>query len=121
MSFRFEKLEIWQEARQFVSKIYKLTKSFPRDERFGLVDQLRRAAVSIALNIAEGSDRKSDLEFKRFLRTAITSAEEVVTGLYLSLDQKFISKAEFDLLYEDANRLVAKINALIKSLKIGRQ
>ncbi len=119
MSFRFEKLEVWQEARKFASKIYKTTKTFPREERFGLIDQLRRAAVSIALNIAEGSDRKSDVEFIRFLRIAISSTEEVVTALYISLDQKYIKKSEFDNLYEDASRLVAKTNALVKFLKSG--
>lgn len=117
MSFRFEKLTVWQDARILISKIYRITKSFPKEERFGLINQLRRAAVSIALNIAEGSYRKSDLEFKRYLRMAITSCEEVVTALYIALDQKYIDKKEFDILYDEANALVAKINALIKSLK----
>ncbi|MBI2334666.1 four helix bundle protein [Candidatus Daviesbacteria bacterium] len=65
MKFRFENLQVWQDARSFVNHIYFITKKFPVDERFGLIDQLRRAAVSIALNIAEGSDRKSDIEFRR--------------------------------------------------------
>lgn len=117
MSFRFEKLTVWQEARRFAGQIYKITKNFPKEERFGLIDQLRRAAVSIALNIAEGSDRKSDLEFRRYLRMAITSCEEVVTALYISLDQNYLNKKDFDILYEDANRLVARINALIRSLR----
>src|SRR3990167_5741986 len=115
MSFRFEKLTVWQDARIFINHIYRVTRDFPREERFGLVDQLRRAAVSIALNIAEGSDRKSDAEFKRYLRMAIGSCEEVITALYIALDQKYLKEAEFDSLYKDANMLVAKINALIKS------
>ncbi len=117
MSFRFEKLNVWQDSRKFISSIYEITKTFPREEKFGIVDQLRRAAVSIALNIAEGSDRKSDAEFKRFLRMAIGSCEEVVTALYISLDQEFISKKEFDALYVDANNLVARINSLVRGLK----
>lgn len=117
MSFRFEKLNVWQEARKFAVEIYKITKNFPKEERFGLIDQLRRAAVSIALNIAEGSDRKSDIEFRRYLRMAIASCEEVVTALYISLDQNYLNKKDFDILYEDANRLVARINALIKSFR----
>lgn len=117
MSFRFEKLIVWQEARKYASLIYKTTKSFPKSETYGLVDQLRRASVSVALNIAEGSDRKSDKEFIRYLRTAITSIEEVVTALYISLDLKYISQTKFDIAYDFSNRLVAQINALINSLK----
>lgn len=117
MGFRFEKLSVWQDARKFAGAIYEITINFPREERFGLTDQLRRAAVSIALNIAEGSDRKSDIEFRRYLRMAITSCEEVVTALYISLDQNYLNKKDFDILYEDANRLVARMNALIKSLR----
>ena len=98
--FRFEKLEVWQLARKFVVKIYKITREFPKDELFGLISQLRRAAISIILNITEGTDRGSDIEFKRFLRMALTSLEEVISGLYISLDQNFITKSEFDYLYE---------------------
>lgn len=116
MKFRFENLQVWQNARSFVNHIYTITKGFPSDERFGLIDQLRRAAVSIALNIAEGSDRKSDTEFKRYLRIAISSTEEVVTALFIALDQKYLSQSEFNLLYKDAHMIVAKLNALIKSL-----
>ena len=118
MSFRFEKLTIWQDARELVSTVYKITKSFPADERFGLTNQIRRAAVSIALNIAEGSDKKSDPEFRRFLRMAIGSCEELITGFYISLDQNYIAKEDFDIIYKQTNELVIKINALIKSLKL---
>ncbi len=114
--FRFEKLEVWRLAREFVGVIYKITRKFPKDELFGLISQLRRAAISIILNIAEGSDRKSDMEFKRFLRMALTSLEEVISGLYIALDQNFISQDEFNKLYEKANELAAKLNALINSL-----
>lgn len=116
MSFRFEKLTVWQDARVFANLIYAVTRKFPKDERYGLVDQLRRAAVSVCLNITEGSDRKSDIEFRRYLRMSITSAEEVVTALYLSLDQKYISQKEFESLYGEANQIVAKLNALIRSI-----
>lgn len=116
MSFRFETLEVWKLARIFVVEIYKVTRKFPKDELFGLISQLRRAATSIVLNIAEGCDRKSDVEFKRFLRIALTSLEEVVTGLYIALDENFINQQNFDILYKPANQLAAKLNALINTL-----
>jgi len=115
--FRFEKLTVWQLARKFVVEIYKLTRKFPKDELFGLISQLRRAAVSVLLNIAEGSDRKSDVEFIRFLRIALSSLEEVVSGLYISLDQNFINQDQFNNLYGNANELAAKLNALMNKLK----
>lgn len=115
--FRFEKLDVWKDSRKLVKKIYLLTKKFPNEEKFSLIDQIRRAVISISLNISEGSDRKSDLEFKRFLRMAITSAEEIVTGLYIALDLEYINQEEFEEVYQDLNLIVARLNALIKSLK----
>jgi len=72
---RFRKLTVWQRSIQFVSLIYKITSVFPREEKYGLVDQIRRAAVSICLNIAEGSGAGSDPEFIRFLRRNMTGCE----------------------------------------------
>lgn len=116
MSFRFEKLTVWQDAREFTKYIYRVTRDFPTDEKFGLTNQIRRAVVSVMLNIAEGSDKKSDAEFRRFLRMAIGSCEEVVTAFYIALDQGYIDKAKFDIIYFDANNLVARLNALVKKL-----
>lgn len=116
MSFRFENLEIWTLSREFVLLIYKITKSFPEEEKFGLTLQLRRAAISVSLNIVEGSDRKSDKEFIRFLRISLASLEEVIAGLYLALDLNFMNKKDFDSVYEGSRKLVAKIVSLIKKL-----
>lgn len=96
--FRFERLEIWRLAREFVVDVYRITRKFPKEELFGLISQTRQAATSIILNIAEGSDRASDKDFKRFLQIALTSLEEVVTASYIALDQKFISDEEFSYL-----------------------
>lgn len=117
MAFRFEKLQVWQEARMFSLKIYKVTIKFPKEERYGLTDQLRRASVSVALNIAEGSDRKSDKEFSKFLRMSTGSLEEVVTALYIACDLSYLDKISFEVLYSEANVLASKLNALINSLK----
>ena len=116
MTYRFENLEVWKLARQFVRVIYIVTKDFPDDERFGLISQIRRAALSILLNITEGSDRKSDVEFVRFLRIAYASMEEVIAGCYVALDQGYMSKERFDYIYDTTNILGKKLNALIKSL-----
>lgn len=117
MTFRFEKLRVWQQARSFVKIVYMATAKFPDSERYGLRDQIRRASVSIVLNIAEGSDRKSDIEFVRYLRVAIGSVEEVVAAIYISLDLSFLSRDDFDSLYDEANNLAARLNATITSLK----
>lgn len=117
MSFRFEKLRVWQEARQFVSSIYTITKTFPDHEKFGLTDQIRRAAVSVMLNIAEGSDLKSDIEFVRFLRFSVTSLNEVVAAAYIASDQGYLNQVDFDRIYTDANKLAAQINKFIETLK----
>lgn len=114
--FRFEKLEVWQNAREFVSLVYEVTANFPAQEQFGLVNQIRRAAVSIALNIAEGSTKGSDADFRRFLKMAQGSTNEVVTGFYIALDLNFVKQKEFDQVYEFAQKINAKLNALIKSV-----
>lgn len=82
--FRFEKLDVWQDARLFASFIYKTTSNYPPSEKFAIVGQLRRAAISIVLNIAEGSTRGTDPDFKRFLKIAQGSIHEVVAAMYLS-------------------------------------
>ena len=114
--FRFEKLEVWKDAREFVSLVYKITADFPSKERFGLIDQIRRAVVSIALNIAEGSTKGSDADFKRFLKMAQGSINEVVTGFYIALDQKFIGQKQFDQVYIFSLKINARLNALINSI-----
>ena len=94
MPFKFEELKVWQESVRFASEIYTLTKKFPRREEFGIISQLNRAAVSISLNIAEGEGRNSDADLSRFIQIAIGSLNEAVTILYISLEQKYIDKAE---------------------------
>ncbi|MFA5022104.1 MAG: four helix bundle protein [Patescibacteria group bacterium] len=116
MYYKFEKLEVWQLTRIFVSEIYAVTKGFPKEEIFGLTSQIRRAAVSVLLNISEGCNR-TQIEFCHFLNISLSSLEEVVAGLYISLDQNFISQKEFDSFYEKTNEIAAKIKSLINSIK----
>ncbi|OGN20546.1 MAG: hypothetical protein A3I32_01215 [Candidatus Yanofskybacteria bacterium RIFCSPLOWO2_02_FULL_45_10] len=116
MYYRFENLDVWKLARLFSVEIYRISNKFPKSEIFGLISQIRRAAISVALNIAEGSSRGSDLEFKRFLRISLGSISEVVTTLYIALDLELVTKNQFDNLYKVSGELTAKIKALISSL-----
>ncbi|HSA83857.1 MAG TPA: four helix bundle protein [Patescibacteria group bacterium] len=116
MAFRFEQLQIWQDAISFTNSIYTITKTFPPAERFSLVDQLRRAASSIAANIAEGSGSSSKKDFSHFLDIAIKSTYETVSHLVIAKEQKYISIESYNEFYELADRLSRKIRAFKSSL-----
>lgn len=114
---KFRKLNVWQRSILFVTLIYKLTAIFPKDERFGLTDQLRRAAVSICLNIAEGSGAGSDAEFGRFLRMAQRSAYEVIAALEIANNLGLADKDSLAGAISECDQVSAMISGLIKSLK----
>jgi four helix bundle protein len=117
MPFKFEDLKIWKESVKFAGEIYKLTKGFPKNEQFGLTNQLNRAAVSISLNIAEGEGRNSDLELARFIQISIGSLNEVITLLFVSLEQKYITQSEFDTLYKRCELISKMLHAFRNYLK----
>src|SRR5471030_1787088 len=96
MKFRFEKLDVWHEARAVNHLTYQVTKAFPKHEVFAMTSQLRRGAVSISANIAEGAGRNSDRDFAHFLEQAYGSLMEVVSILYLAADENYMSKMELD-------------------------
>ena len=108
----FKKLIIWQKAREFVKDVYLITKKFPKEELFGLTSQIRRATISIALNIVEGSGRGTDKDFAHFLDIAFGSALEVEAQIILSLDLEFITNEEYDIL----NLKIQEIQKMIKKL-----
>ncbi len=114
---RFEDIESWIEARELTKVIYATTnkEKFRRD--FGLKDQIQRASVSIMANIAEGFDSRSDKAFLNFLNYAYRSTSEVQSLLYAALDQKYISKEEFENYYQMCKRIQGLIGGLIKYLK----
>ena len=116
IQFRFEKLDCWKLARGFSDDIYKASKCFPKDEVFGLTSQIRRAAVSVSSNIAEGSGRNSDADFSHFLEIAYASLMEVISQLYLALDQEYVTEEQVDNLKITADKLAGKIVGLSKSL-----
>ena len=116
MPFQFEKLKVWNVALQLSVKISELVKSFPKDELFILTSQIKRAADSVVLNIAEGSTLQSKTEFRRFLIIANRSAIEVVSCLYIARKRNFINNENFEELYSDYEKLIISIQALIRSL-----
>src|SRR6478735_5638728 len=117
MPFKFEKLEIWRSAIDFAYNIHNLTRSFPKEEIFSLTSQMKRAADSVSLNIAEGSTGQSNLEQGRFLGYAQRSTLEVVNCLYLAIRRKYIEQQEFDKYYSASEKLIIKIQAFKNAIK----
>jgi four helix bundle protein len=115
---RFEQLEVWQEAHKLVLMVYRVTKEFPSDERFGLVSQMRRAAVSIPANIAEGFKRRGIQDKIRFYNTSEGSLEELKYFFILSKDLEFISSNN-DLMAQ-AETVGRLLNGLISSTERRR-
>ena len=116
MSFKFEKLTIWQDSMDFGEKIFKISINFPKEETFNLTSQIRRASDSIALNISEGSILQSNTEFKKFLGYSIRSLAEVVTCLYKAKDRNYIDESDFKELYQEAYKLMNSIIAFRNKL-----
>jgi len=114
MSFKFESLIIWQKAMRIGEEINTLSYHFPQKEIYNLNSQIRRAADSIALNIAEGSIGQSNLEFKKFMGYSIRSLAEVVTCLHKAKNRKYISDNEFNQLYEESFNLMNMMVAFKK-------
>jgi four helix bundle protein len=117
--FNFEKLEVWQKSIDFADLIYSMTRSFPQEERFGLTSQMRRAAVSISSNIAEGSARVSRADFARFIEIATGSLFEVVSQATIGLRQGFLSQEQHGQLYAAAEQQGKMLSGLRRSLVEG--
>jgi four helix bundle protein len=117
MPFKFEQLEVWRKAVELGDRIDRMTKQFPKEEIFILTSQVKRAADSVSLNIAEGSTGQSNEEFGRFLGYAIRSAIEVVGCLYLAQGRKYIDEVLFRENYDFLDSLIIRIQALRKTLK----
>ena len=92
----YTELDVWKYSRELVKLVYLLTKSFPKEELYGLTNQIRRSSVSVPSNIAEGIGRQSNKETIHFLHIAKGSLQEVETQLYLSFDLEYISKEQLD-------------------------
>jgi four helix bundle protein len=111
MSDTYKHLEIWKEAIVIAETVYLLTKKFPKEETFNIVSQLRRASISIASNIAEGSSRKSKKDFSRFIEISIGSLYEVESLLEMSKRLDYINANMYDRTMEDMQKLANKLGA----------
>jgi four helix bundle protein len=110
--YSFEKLEVWNEAKEFAKSIYKITSTFSDSEKYGLVSQLRRASVSICSNIAEGSARNSYKDKAHFTTMAFGSTVEVLNQLILCFELNFITESDYLKLRCDIESITNKLNAL---------
>ena len=113
----FRNLQIWQKFMALVTKLYKSTQQFPKEEIFGLTSQLRRCSVSIPSNIAEGFGRKSNVEFYRYLNIATASLFEMQTQIEIAHNIGYLNASEFETLYNDTRELEIMIVSFAKKLK----
>lgn len=115
--FPFEKLEVWQLAKELVLSIYNISKKFSSNEKYGLTSQINRAVISVASNLAEGSSRISKKDQAYFSQLAYSSLMEVVCQLNIGMDLDFVIKEEYTMLRQKIMVLSNKINALYRSQK----
>ena len=118
--FNLEKLTVWQKAIDYAEHVYDVTGAFPDRERFGLTNQLRRAAVSVSSNIAEGSSRSSSADYSRFLEIAYGSLMETVSQMFVARRRQFIDEDAFLRIYGDADELARMLSGLRSSVTADR-
>ena len=111
----FEELEVWQLSRQLASDVYKIVSLFEKSDLFTLGDQIRRSAISIPSNIAEGAARGSDKDFIRFIRISLGSCAELRTQIYIGKDNNLITPKIFD----DLDKRIDQIGRMLKGLERG--
>lgn len=116
VEYGFYRLDVWKLGMQLVDEIYSTTKKFPSDERFSLISQLRRAVISVVLNIAEGSIKRTKKDFASFIRISLGSLMETIACIEIALRQDYINKAEYDKLQKLIQELYFKLIALDKYL-----
>jgi len=117
MSFKLEKLKVWQKSVNLAADVHELTKTFPKDELFILSARIKSAADSVSLNIAEGSTGQSNAEFNKFLGYALRSNIEVVGCLYLAQKRNLIAQEAISGIYAQCEEILVMINGLRNSLK----
>jgi four helix bundle protein len=114
--FGFEKLEVWTKAIEMTDCVYAATRQFPADERFGLTSQMRRASVSVASNIAEGSGRGSNPDFARFIEFSYSSLMELITQSTIAHRQDFLPRSVYTDTYQRSEEIARMLSGLRSSL-----
>ncbi len=114
----FQDLKVWQKSHTLILEIYKLTKRFPNDEKFGIISQIRRSTVSIATNIVEGQKRKSTKDYLHFLNLSNSSLEETKYLLLLSRDLNYVDHEHYEMLINYCNEIGRMLSGLRKSLSL---
>ena len=112
----YRDLQVWQKSMTLVTEIYKISKGFPRDEVYGLTSQMRRCAISIPSNMAEGYGRNSTNEYIHFIRVAMGSLYELQTQIEISMNLYYLNRDEFDKLYELSREIERMLSSLIRKL-----
>jgi four helix bundle protein len=111
--YSFEKLRVWQKSRELVSIIYKITSKFPKEERYSLTDQIRRSAISVPANLAEGSSRISNKDKAHFTQISYSSLMELLNHFYIAFDLNLISEE----IFVDIRWKINEISNLLNSLR----
>ena len=117
MKYSFEKLEVWHDARELTKIIYKITKRFPDDERFGITNQMRRSVISVSSNIVEGSYRSSGKDKSNFMTIAYSSLMELLNQCIVSLDLSYINETQYNEIRIQIEKVSNKLNSLSKYFK----
>ena len=112
----YRDLQVWQRSMILVTEVYKISKGFPKDEAYGLTSQMRRCAISIPSNMAEGYGRNSTNEYIHFLRIATGSLYELQTQMEISMNLCYLNRDEFDKLYELSREIERMLSSLIRKL-----
>ena len=113
--FSFEKLHVWIDSKELIKLIYIITKDFPNEEKFGLTSQLRRASVSIASNLAEGTSRKTNKDKAHFTTLSFSSLMEVLNQIIIARELNLIDENNYQILRTDIEKISNKLNALRKA------
>ena len=117
MKYSFEKLEVWNDARELTKMIYNITRTFPDDEKFGITNQMRRSSISVSSNIVEGSYRATGKDKSNFMTIAYSSLVELLNQTIASLDLRYINEDQYNEIRNQIEKVSNKLSALTKYFK----